>query len=179
MELEGAFAAPSTAQSPSESTATLGRKSSGSGGNDDLNVPALRPISELLDRRPLAAPATFSGIERGRQEMKERSNRSSSSKPSFTPVVVKTITKSPATGRSIDGKGRVNPLDRTADPSKDQRGSRFQEGLMIRTPKRLLSNLLLKSAPDRVPTRCPFLTVGSVGLIPTKLNTAMSLTRST
>ena len=63
MELEDAFAAPSTAQSSSESTATYGRKSSGSGGNDDLNVPALRPISELLDRMPLSAPATSSGTE--------------------------------------------------------------------------------------------------------------------
>ena len=60
MELEDAMAAPSTAQSSSESTATFGRKGSGSSGNDDTNVPALTPINELLDRRPLALPVASS-----------------------------------------------------------------------------------------------------------------------
>ena len=176
MELEDAFAAPSTAQSSSESTATFGSKSSGSGANDDFNVPALRPISELLDRRPLAAPATSSGTDRGRQERKERSNRSSSSIPSSTPVMIKTIIRSPTAGRSIDGKSKSPRSNRGSvkGSARESTPGRSND----QDPKRPLSNLLLKPVPDRVPTRYPFLTVGSVGLTPTKLNTAMSLTWS-
>ena len=49
MELEDVLAAPSTVQSSSESTATFGRKSNSSGGNDDVNVAILTPINELLE----------------------------------------------------------------------------------------------------------------------------------
>ena len=115
MEFEGAIAAPSTAQSSFESAASLGRKSSGSGGNDDLNVTTLGPIGEILDKsgrtlsinlRPIAAPAASSGTERGRQERKERSDRSSLSKPSSIPVMIKAITKSPMSVRSSDRKSK-------------------------------------------------------------------------
>ena len=104
MELEDALAAPSTAQSSSESTAIFGRKSSGSGDNDGTNVPT--PINEFLDRRPLALPATSSGTERGRQDRKDRSNRSSSFEASSTSVIAKTIIKFPVAGRSADGKSK-------------------------------------------------------------------------
>ena len=108
MEIEDAIAAPSTAQSSSESTATFGRKSSGSGGNDDLHVATLGPIDEVLGKnlRPTAAPAVSSGTERGRQERKDRSDRSSSSKPSSSKVMTKVITKSPTSVRSSDRKSK-------------------------------------------------------------------------
>ena len=108
MEIEDAIAAPSTAQSSSESTATFGRKSSGSGGNDDLHFTTLGPIDEVMskDLRPTAAPAAASGTERGRQERKDRSDRSSSSKPSSRKVMTKVITKSPTSVRSSDMKSK-------------------------------------------------------------------------
>jgi len=106
VDFEDAIAAPSTAQSSSESTATFGRKSSGSGGNDDLNVSNLGPIDEVRgsghrSRGGSAAPAVSSGTERGRQERKDRSERSSSSKPSSSSakVVTKVTTKSPTNAR--------------------------------------------------------------------------------
>ena len=115
MELEDPLAATSTAQPSSESTATFGRKRSGSCGNDDVNVPTLTPISKPLGRRNLAVQATPSGSERGRQERKDRSNRSSSFEPSSTPVMIKTINnKSPTTGRSSEG---------TSKPRRSNRGS--------------------------------------------------------
>ena len=108
MDFEDAIAAPSTAQSSSGSTATFGRKSSGSGGNDDLHVATLGPIDEVLGKnlRPTAAPAVSSGTERGRQERKDRSDRSSSSKPSSSKVMTKVITKSPTSVRSSDKKSK-------------------------------------------------------------------------
>ena len=111
MSLEDAIAAPSTAQSSSESTATFGRKSSGSGGNDDLHVTTLGPIDEVMDLmnkdlRPTAAPAASTGAERGRQGRKDRPDRSSSSKPSFGKVTTKVITKSPTSVRSSDAKNK-------------------------------------------------------------------------
>ena len=110
MDFEDAIAAPSTAHSSSESTATFGRKSSGSGGHDDLPVATLGPIDEALDKdlRPTAAPAVSSGTERGRQEREDRSDRSSSSKPSSSSnkVVTKVITKSPMSVRSRDAKSK-------------------------------------------------------------------------
>ena len=108
MEFEDAIAAPSTAQSSSESTATFGRKSSGSAGNDDLHVTTLGPIDEVMskDLRSTAAPAVSSGTERGRQGRKDRSDRYSSSKPSSSKVVTRVITKSPASVRSSDMKSR-------------------------------------------------------------------------
>jgi len=106
VDFEDAIAAPSTAQSSSESTATFGRKSSGSGGNDDLNVSNLGPIDEVRgsghrSRGGSAAPAVSSGTERGRQERKDRSERSSSSKPSSSSAKVgtKVTTKSPTNDR--------------------------------------------------------------------------------
>ena len=108
MDFEDAIAAPSTAQSSSESTATFGRKSNGSGGHDDLLVAALGPIDEVLgkDLRPTAAPAVSSGTNRGRQERKDRSDRSSSAKPSSSKVMTKVITKSPTSVRSSDRKSK-------------------------------------------------------------------------
>ena len=108
MDFDDAIAAPSTAQSSSESTATFGRKSSGSGGNDDLHVATLGPIDEVLgkDLRPTAAPAVASGTERGRQDRKDRSDRFSSSKPSSSKVMTKVITKSPTSVRSSDIKSK-------------------------------------------------------------------------
>ena len=108
MDFEDAIAAPSTAQSSSESTATFGRKSSGSGGHDDLPVATLGPIDEVLDKdlRPTAAPAVSSGTGRGRQERKDRSDRSSSSKPSSSKVMTKVTSKSPTSVRSSDRKSK-------------------------------------------------------------------------
>ena len=76
VDFEDAIAAPSTAQSSSESTATFGRKSSGSGGNDDLNVSNLGPIDEVRgsghrSRGGSAAPAVSSGTEIGEGETRE------------------------------------------------------------------------------------------------------------
>ena len=108
MDFEDAIAAPSTAQFSSESTATFGRKSSVSGGNDDLHVTTLGPIDEVLDKGlcPIAAPAVSPGTERGRQERKDRSDQSSSSKPSSNKVMIKAITKSPMSVRSNDRKSK-------------------------------------------------------------------------
>ena len=132
MELEDAFAAASTVQSSSGSAVIFGRKSSSSGGNVEANVPTLSPITELLDRRPLAVPATSSEIERGRQDKKDR-NRSSSSKPSSTPVISKITTefqagcsKSPRSTRgSVKGSARESTpgrvfFDRKAKKPEDQ-----------------------------------------------------------
>ena len=79
-----------------------------------MNAPTLSPINELLDRRPLAAPAASSGTEQGRQEKKDRSGRSSSSKPLFTSVIAKIFTKSPVSDKQFEGKSR---------PPRSSRGS--------------------------------------------------------
>ena len=106
MDFEDAIAAPSTAQSSSESIATLGRKRRG--GNDDLHVTTLGPIDEVLEKdlRPIAAPAVSPRTERGRQERKDRFDQSSSSKPSSSKVMIKAITKSPMSVRSSDRKSK-------------------------------------------------------------------------
>ena len=106
VDFEDAIVAPSAAHSSSESTATFGRKCSGSGGNDDLNASTLGPIIEVRgsDPRSTAAPAVSSGTERGRQERKDKSDRFLSSKPSSSMVVTKVVTKSPASVRSRDAK---------------------------------------------------------------------------
>ena len=123
MDFEDAIAAPSTAQSSSESTATFGRKGNGSGGNDDLNVSALRPINEVLGNEPrsTAAPAVSLGTERGRQERKDRSDRSSSSKPLSNKVMTKVVTKSPTSVRSRDMKSK-SPRSNRGSASESTRG---------------------------------------------------------
>ena len=112
------------------STATFGRENSGSGGNEDLNVSTLGPINEVRGNEPrsTAAPAVSSGTERGRQERKDRSDRSLSSKPSSNKVVTKVVTKSPASVRSRDMKSK------SPRSSKDPRVNRL-EGNTIGTPK--------------------------------------------
>ena len=171
MELEGALAAPSTAQSSSESTATFGRKSSGSGGNDDANVPTLTPINELLDRRPLAVPATSSGTERGRQERKDRSNRSSSTKTSSTPVMIKTITKSPTTGRSNDGKSKSPRSNRGSVKGSARESTPRRSN--DQDPEAALEKLIAEGAGS-TSDQMPMLD-DRPGLTPTTLTTAMSL----
>ena len=140
MDFEDAIAAPSTAQPSSESTATFGRKSSGSGGKDDLHVATLGPIDEVLgkDLRPTAAPAVSSGTERGRQERKDRSDRSSPSKLSSSKVMTKVITKSPTSVRSSDIKGKS---------PRSSRGSAREStsGRYDRNPEKALGQLIAES----------------------------------
>ena len=140
VDFEDAIAAPSTAHSSSESTATFGRKNSGSGGNDDSNASTLGPIIEVRgsDPRSTAAPAFSSGTERGRQERKDRSDRSLSSKPSSSMVVTKVVTKSPASVRSRDAKSE-SPRSSRGSASVSNRGK------YDRNPEVALEQLIAES----------------------------------
>ena len=155
MEFEDAIAAPSTAQSSSESAVTFGRKSSSSGGNDEVSAPTLSPINELLDRRPLAAPAASSGTERGRQEKKDRSGRSSSSKPLFTSVIAKIFSKSPVSDKQYEGKSR-SPRSSRGSGRESARGSTPGKSAEL-GPDEILDRLIAENGAEPKPDLLPML----------------------
>ena len=123
---------------------TFGRKSNSSGGNEDADIPTLLPISELLEGRPLAAPAASSGAERGRQEKKDRTGRSSSSKPSFAPVIAKTFTKSPVTDKQFEIKSK-SPRSTRGSGKDSTKGSATRSSAKM-SPDEVLDQLIAGSA---------------------------------
>ena len=123
---------------------TFGRKSNSSGGNEDADIPTLLPISELLEGRPLAAPAASSGAERGRQEKKDRTGRSSSSKPSFAPVIAKTFTKSPVTDKQYEIKSK-SPRSTRGSGKDSTKGSAKRSSAKMSTDE-VLNQLIAGSA---------------------------------
>ena len=146
-----------------------------------LNITTFGPIDEILDKsgrtlptnlRPLASPAASSGMDRGRQERKERSDRSSSSKPSSILVMIKTVTKTPMSGRS---SGRKNK------PPRSNRGSARESipGRYDRDPEVALEQLIAETGDGSRPDSLPINDGRFCRIDSNELNSALLLTRST